>query len=128
MTKYSVELQPEVRGPEKDGKPGKVITKARIVEFRRLSMSDYMRAFELGGQSSSEQVGSMKTRLAGMKLAILTDRGKPVTYGDLLDQKAWDERFDVMESQILLFAWNTVHEPDNEMVARVKNSLRTISG
>ena len=98
------------------------------MEFRRLSMSDYMRAFELGGQSRSEQVGSMRTRLAGMKLAILTDRGKRVTYEDLVDQKAWDERFDVMESQILLFAWNTVHEPDSELVARVKNSLRTISG
>lgn len=127
-TKYSVELQPEVRAPGENGKPGKVIKKARIVEFKRLSMSEWMQSHELGGKSSSEFVVALKRRMAGMKLAILSDRGKPLNYEALLDQNAWDARFNVKESQALLYAFGLVHDVEEADLDRAKNSLRTISG
>lgn len=116
-----------VRPPVEDPKTGSVVDQGLIVRFRELSFDEVLMAAERARPSKVAEVAAARQAQAGMQQAITAINGRPVSYEDLGGSK-WGELFSARETQMLCIAYNRVHNPSADMVARAGNGLTRWAG
>lgn len=88
---------------------------ARVVRFRELTVEEFERCVQLAGDRN---VGWKLTQ-EGLRLSIIEDNGSKLTYTDLAGAQL-GERFRTRHLLMLRAAWESVHTPSEEDLARVR--------
>lgn len=108
-TIYEVALRAPVAADEEAGIKG---DPGRVVGFQEMGTEQLLRAFSMSGQQpGGEQATNYATKLHALRLCVVEDEGKPVTYAELTGP-LWDNRFSLRETSLLMLAWGQIHEPN----------------
>lgn len=87
----------------------------REVVIRELTVEEFERAVALAGERNQ----GWNLTQHGLRMSIVSDGGKELAYTDLVGTKL-GERFGTRQLLILRAAWEQIHTPSQEDMARVR--------
>ena len=123
---FEILLRAEVPVPEGSPK-GTKPTPARVVEMLEMGTEQLLQAFQLSKTEYRGDAAGWETKIVALRLCMVSDGGKPITYADLQGSR-WDDRFSLKETMLLMALWTRVHEPSAEDVEGLGGAMRVKSG
>lgn len=99
----------------------------RVVMFRELGTGDLRQAMEAGAASKVQEARQFEISLAGLRASIVKINDEEIP-PHLLIGSLWDDHFSIVETQLLMAAWNRVHMPTEAEADAAAGGVKAVSG